>query len=446
MINNLTRDSLHQLNNPDFKRYAQRYADIEDQTLLAIERYGLRFNQDKAQLEQTQSLKKQLAEAGAVFANNGKSIHINWLSSACRACRTGEGSYTTFLSLKCHRDCYFCFNPNQENYDFYQHNQRDALDEIKQIVQAEIPLTHIALTGGEPLLYRDESVSFFSRVKESLPEVHSRLYTAGDPLDRKTAERLRDAGLQEIRFSIKIDDSAEKREKLLQRIALARRYIPTVMVEMPVLPDSWQVMCDLLIELDNIGVDGINLLEFCFPLNNAGAFKERGFELKYPPYEVFYNYWYAGGLAIAGSENLCLALMLFALNNNLKLGVHYCSLENKHTGQVYQQNFNYEANETLLFSPVDYFFKSAKAFGDEALLVQRELTKHRAAFTHNLQHNFIQFNPLSIPLLTELNIEICLSSFIVESDESGAFSIKEVSVAKTTPSSFELSDVQGVSL
>ena len=34
-------------------------------------------------------------------------------------------------------------------------------------------------------------------------------------------------------------------------------------------------MYDLLLKLDAIGVDGINLLEFCFPLTNSPAYQER---------------------------------------------------------------------------------------------------------------------------------------------------------------------------
>ena len=68
---------------------------------------------------------------------------------------------------------------------------------------------------------------------------------------------------------------------------------------------------------------GINLLEFCFPLGNAKAFHERGFNLKNPPYNVYYNYWYAGGLAVAESEQHCLELVDFAMTAKSKA---WCSL------------------------------------------------------------------------------------------------------------------------
>ncbi|MET4890575.1 radical SAM protein [Morganella morganii] len=375
MIYPLTEQTPVLQHNAALQRYVRRYADIEKQTQQAIAQYGLPFEAPHRRRAETDALRREVKALGAVFANNGKSIHSRWLSSACVQCRTGEGSYTTFLSLKCHRDCYFCFNPNQENYDGFQHEMRDAIGEVNAIAEEAYPLTHIALTGGEPLLFRQESIRFFETVQAKLPGVHTRLYTAGDPLDRNTALALAAAGLKEVRFSIKIDDPPEKIEKVLSRIALAREIFPDVMVEMPVIPGSEELMYELLLKLDAIGVDGINLLEFCFPLTNSPAYQERGFALKNPPYEVYYNYWYAGGLAVADSELACLRVLKFALENQLSAGVHYCSLENKHTGQVYQSNAFLSAEPYYLFSPRDYFFKSAKVFGEDCAAVAAVLRK-----------------------------------------------------------------------
>ena len=93
---------------------------------------------------------------------------------------------------------------------------------------------------------------------------------------------------------------------------MARRYIPCVMVEMPVMPDAEEAMRALLHRFDGIGVWCVNLLELCFPYHNAEAFRERGFLLKDPPYRTLYNFWYAGGLPVAGSELVALRLLSFA--------------------------------------------------------------------------------------------------------------------------------------
>ena len=120
----------------------------------------------------------------------------------------------------------------------------------------------------------------------------------------------------------------------------------------------------------------MNLLEFGFPLCNAEAFAQRGLKLRQNPYPILYNYWYAGGLPIAGSEAECLELMRFAFERGLRLGVHYCSLDNKNTGQIYQQNKGFlldkafaAAHGWLHFDEGDYFLKCVKAVGDDASLV-----------------------------------------------------------------------------
>lgn len=434
-------DSFDCIKDVNFANYARQYVDIEKNTFSAIAQFGLDFETSDYLAQENEELREKLRSKGAVFANGDKSIHINWISDACIACRTGEASHTTFISLKCHRDCYFCFNPNQQNFDYYQHHFRQAELEVEEIAESGARLNYGALTGGEPLLHKAETVNFFTHLHQQFPQIHSRLYTAGDPLDRDTVSQLKHTGLSEIRFSIKIDDPPEKQARILRRIRLAREFIPSVMVEMPVIPGTTEEMRVLLSELDQIGVNGINLLEFCFPLNNAAAFRERGFSLKSPPYQVYYNYWYAGSSAIAKSENTALALMLFALENKLSLGVHYCSLENKHTGQIYQQNSQAVVDDTYYFSDKDYFLKCAKVFGPQSHDVGAILVEQKLSVKYDLQHNFIQFHPSSIHLLQALDIEICLSLNVVEQHSETEIYIKEVQLQHTTPSTFEFSDI-----
>ena len=54
-----------------------------------------------------------------------------------------------------------------------------------------------------------------------------------------------------------------------KQIAFTRQYVPNVIVEMPVMPDGFAEMKEILPELDHLQISGINLLEFCFPLSNA---------------------------------------------------------------------------------------------------------------------------------------------------------------------------------
>ncbi|WP_088138950.1 radical SAM protein [Achromobacter xylosoxidans] len=435
--------NIEDIRNPEFRFYARRYADIESRVIDTIESYGIEFDRDDGvAAAQCLALKAALAAKGAVISNSGHSVHVNWLSPACVACRTGEGSYTTFASLKCHRDCYFCFNPNQEHYKFYQDHIRNLRRDAAAICESETPLKYVAVTGGEPLMHKAETVSFFGEIHRRCPSTHTRLYTTGDHFGRSTAVELQQSGLKEIRFSIKIDDPPDRQRRTLDRIALAKEYIPAVMVEMPVEPGSLLAMEHLFDEFERIGLDGINLLELCFPLTNAPAFRARGLLLKYPPYEVFYNYWYAGGLAIAGSEELCLTLMLRALEKRQRFGMHYCSLANKHTGQVFQQNENAEAGPLMHRSQRDFFFKSAKIFGAGAVRVTRNiLQKEGWPFRMDDQQSSIEFDPKAICALRNPDQEVCVAYFVAEEDETGQSVLVEVKLHRTTPGTFSRGDL-----
>lgn len=435
MMKSLIKDHLAQPKNESLIQYTTIYKKIEEATKQQIEQFGLPLGKDKREDKANRLL---LQKMGATFRNNGNSILSNErISSACKACQTGSGSYTSFVSLKCQRDCYFCFNKNQDNYKFYLNNQKNINGELQSLIDNGVKLTHLALTGGEPLLHPNETISFFKLAHKLVPECHTRLYTAGDLLDEEILFNLKEADLNEIRFSIKLEDSPQKRKHILQKIELAKKYIEDVMVEMPVIPGTGKEMKDLLMELEERNIYGINLLEFCFPLENAKAFKERGFQLKNPPYDVYYNFWYAGGLAVAKSEELCLELVEFALEKNLKLGVHYCSLENKFTGQIYQQNHDQIVDETYLFSNKDYYFKTAKVFGNDMYKVKKIMEKKNLPFLINKEHHFLQFPIKFIHLLVNKDIEIIISSNVVEMERQEQ-TIREVKLEWTTAKEFNL--------
>lgn len=344
--------------------YERRAADFEK----SVEAVGLEFEPEESHPREERT---GADIPGVHCENGGASLWRSWLSPACLACRRGVGSETFFVSLQCTRQCYFCFNPNQADYELYTHEKRDIAGELRERHRAGARYRCLAVTGGEPLLHPEEVLDFLRTARELYPEAHLRLYTNGDLLDDAMIDRLAEAGLDELRLSVKPFEIEEDRERLYERLAAAVPRIPAVMVEMPVIPGSLDEMKGVLVRLDQLGAKGINLLEFCFPLFNAEEFRRRGFKLRRRPYPVLYNFWYAGGLPVAGSERECMDLLRFAADEGLALGVHYCSLDNKHTTQLYQQNrwfdvWNGAAQYPwVTFDDNDLLLKSARAFGLE---------------------------------------------------------------------------------
>ncbi|MDR1358129.1 MAG: radical SAM protein, partial [Coriobacteriales bacterium] len=303
------------LQNPDIlpPRVAL-YDTIEAEYIAGLKEQGVRFADTCTDEAAKARAIARLQERGAQLRNGGASISVNSLSSACVACTGDRGSKTFLLSLLCDRQCYFCFNPNQHDYAEQRRGLKDWQAELDAYGALNAPVSHIALTGGEPLVHAEETVRFFETVRARYPDAYTRLYTTGDRLDTNLLEALSKTQLTEIRFSIKIDDPSEALAQTLRHIALARSYIPQVMVEMPVIPGTGQEMRELLDTLDELGIFGINLLEFCYPRHNWPEFESRGFRVKNPPFPVLYEYGYAGGLPIAGSEELSLELLSYALD------------------------------------------------------------------------------------------------------------------------------------
>ena len=221
MLEPITSETLAHVRTPEMRDYARIYLDVYQQFARDVEQFGLPFARQDPNRTEAQALRRSLPQKGVQVRSGGASLVWRWHSSACEACRKGQGTETMLLSLRCHRDCFFCFNPNQENYQQFCTQMQDWRGQLDRLAASGQRLTHLALTGGEPLLYPQQAVEFFARARQLFPGVHLRLYTSGDLLTRPLAQQLRQAGLDEIRFSIKQEDALAQQEAVLQNLEMA---------------------------------------------------------------------------------------------------------------------------------------------------------------------------------------------------------------------------------
>jgi len=404
---------------PTLAAWLEEYAAIEREFVDAVAAEGPVFAPRAAGRSRTDELREALRERGARFMNGGASVSSGFLSSACAACVGGCGSRTFYINLRCNRDCYFCFNPNQA--DFEEHCACDTpwREELEAFGAAVPEVTHIGLTGGEPLLCSDEALAFFARARELYPAAHLRLYTSGAGLDEAFCAAAAERGLDEVRFSVKLDEGEGSVEEVLRAIALTRRFSFDVMVEMPVVPSELGRMKLLLRQLDDLGVRGINLLELCYPYRNWDEFARRGLALKNPPFEVLYDYGYAGGLAVAGSEDACLELVLFAMEEGLSLGVHYCSLDNKNREQVLQGNRAAALDPEVYELADDCFYLTAKVFDGDREKVGAYLDGIGARY--GVEDDCVSFHPARVAEAAELGALPVLSWNVIEGQGADAY-------------------------
>lgn len=413
---------------PTLAAWLAEYEAIEADWLASLRSVGIDLAPRDDDAAARAAARERLCQKGATFRNGGASIVAGPLSPACAACATDFGSQTFYLSLACNRNCYFCFNVNQRNYEADRRLKENWRDELDAFLEGDAPVTHVALTGGEPLLHPDEAVAFLEHARARAPRAHLRLYTDGDFLTEELLARLREAGLTELRLSVKPDEPGAAGEAL-RRMAIAKRFIPQVMVEMPVIPGTVDEMRELLRGMDDLGVFGINLLEFGYPMGDWEPFARRGFRIANPPFPVPYNYSYAGGLPVAGSELACLQLVEFALDEGLSLGVHYCSLENKNRTQIFQQNSAVALDDALWeFDEDDFFWKTAKVFDGDVEIAEPLLRAAGAPWARDPDEACVQFHPRHLPLLADAPVAPALSFNVVEQHE-GAPCVRELKLA-----------------
>lgn len=436
MITDINRETLALIKGKRFRNDAARYVEAYEDFIRLAAESGMKIDEESTPAAAEDDIKTELFELGIQVGNYGKSLYHGSLSPACTSCRTGERSRTLFHTLSCNRDCFFCANKNQVEYTYFTDNINDAESELEQSAPASGYST-IALTGGEPLLLPEKTTSFFSCASQKYPEAHKRLYTNGDLLTEELAACLAKAGLNEIRISVKIDTKGYSAESL-EKLSLAKRHIPHVLVEMPVIPGTAAYMKELFLELEQRGIDGINILEFLYPWTNAADYLAQGFKIGKRPYRVLYDYNYAGGLPIAGSKEACLELLAFAATKKLKLNVHFCSLENKLTAQIHNQNATAALMPYEVMSEKDFFIKIARVYESKANKVVRYLEK---ADPDGFQRTdtYVEFHPRHISGLKEID-EVALTYNVVERAETGSY-MREVKIDLIHPETFDYNDI-----
>jgi len=140
------------------------------------------------------------------------------------------------------------------------------------------------------------------------------LYTSLDLIDKKTLDKLYNAGLDEIRFHLDFKD-----HKLWNKLELALDYKWDVGVEIPAIPKNKNDIKKIILNLNGLNKKFkkklfLNLNELEIADNKVNKLLKLGYK---PKNELSY--------AVNGSEELALNLLNFVEKNRLEINVHYCT-------------------------------------------------------------------------------------------------------------------------
>jgi len=273
-----------------------------------------------------------------------KSCYLEPLSPACRMC--AEGSKLVLLATgQCPVSCFYCpisFAKGGTDRIFADEWELNDEGDVEKILQEArfIDAEGAGITGGDPLFVWQRVHSYISLLKDTFgSSFHLHLYTSGV----KNAEHVPDlvaAGLDEIRFHPPPSQwNTMENSPLAKGILTALQSSADVALEIPTIPGMTEEMCSLIRWADNVGLNWINLNELEFSERNAEQLQRRGFDVKDDI-----------SAAVKGSEETAIKILNQIREEDLAIGVHYCSssfkdgiqLKNRITRRAYHVARPYE--------------------------------------------------------------------------------------------------------
>lgn len=224
---------------------------------------------------------KPLAEHGLGEKYAG-SRHVGVLPMGCIQCREGA-KLVLFITGLCDKECFYCPVSRDKMYrDVLFANERPVhpgdwsavLDECR-LIDAK----GAGITGGDPMVVPDRVVEALRVMKAEFgPHFHTHLYTSC-AFDTAWIPRLKEAGLDEIRFHPDARDyAAMERSWHDDAIREAVRVGLTTTIEIPCIPGKADDILALATYLEAVGAHGLNLNELEFSDPNVANLKRFGYK------------------------------------------------------------------------------------------------------------------------------------------------------------------------
>lgn len=248
----------------------------------------------------------------AVFGCSDTKVDCQRLSPGCRTCAAGGWS-CLFINGRCNASCFYCPTSQDDTGDPLTNGIPFASPEDYAEYVALFGFSGASISGGEPLLTLERTLAYLDAVRRRCGDaVHLWMYTNGTLLTREIASELRSAGLGEIRFDIGATNYN------LSKLHLAVGVIPTVTVEIPMVPEEEELLQDKLVEMAAAGVQHLNLHQLRLTPYNSQHLASRP-----------YTFVHGENVTVLESELGALRLVRYALEKGIDLPVNYCSFPYK---------------------------------------------------------------------------------------------------------------------
>ncbi len=315
------------------------------------------------------------------FATPYHSWSTGTLPKGCQLCVQGK-KLVLFVTGQCTQRCWYCPVAEQKfGEDVAYANEwriQDPKNPIELIEEAELTNAKGAgITGGDPLTNIERSCTYIYKLKEKYgKEFHIHLYT---PLRLVTTEKLtklNDAGLDEIRFHLDLDDKS-----LWNRLNLAKAFTWDIGIEIPAIPGREETIKEIIdFAVDKVDFINLNELERSDTATAHYKLDEKRYTSKN---KISYG--------VTGSESMTTTILNHARTRNLQ--AHFCTAKLKDKVQLLQRmlrradhisySFDEKTKDGTLIRGCAYLPNLTPGFGYRKILATTD-TKHYLRTLNNL--------------------------------------------------------------
>jgi len=160
--------------------------------------------------------------------DNHSKPYTNDLSPGCKTCINGTWS-CLFINKMCTRNCFYCPQDRTEkNESLPQTDQHIQFASAKEYINylKTFHFEGIGISGGEPFLALGRVIEYIKLIRDCLGSQHYIwIYTNGDLVTEDKLKRLKDAGLNEIRFDLSATDYNLKPVALCWKAPVYKKFL-----------------------------------------------------------------------------------------------------------------------------------------------------------------------------------------------------------------------------
>lgn len=263
------------------------------------------------------------AEIPGLQSYGGRTLYVGpeeRFPRGCRSCLFGNGLSAIRKTNKCNIQCPFCYNYGELHCQepigeglWEIGGTRFFEEDVEMLLSIQKKPTGISYVYLEPFMEIDQYYGIIRRFHEA--GVHQHMYTNGTLCTEDNLKKLAEAGLDELRFNLGATNCSDK---VIENIAMARKYFRYVGIETPMTPAFWESFQQKKERILATGIDFINCAELHLNANNLPNYFGE------PMYMTHLGY-----LSPIWSRQITMKMMKQCVEENWGIVVHDCSNRTK---------------------------------------------------------------------------------------------------------------------